>query len=59
MSGFVMNIEVRYEDDEGHVVASNCWAADGDTAAECNSIAESVLGWQARRWMDEQEGRGR
>ena len=56
MSGFVINIEVRYEDDEGRVLDSNCWAADGDTAADCHSTAESVLGRDARRWMDAMEG---
>ena len=56
MSRFVMNIEVRYEDDEGNELGSNCWAADGDTAADCHSTAESVLGCEARRWMDAKEG---
>lgn len=50
-----MNIEVRYEDDEGNDLGSEVWAADGDTAADCHSTAESILGNECRRWMDAKE----
>lgn len=55
MSAFLLDISVRYVDEDGNELDRFDTCADGSTAAWCHSMAESELGSNVRQWMDEKE----
>ena len=55
MGRFMVTIDVRYLDNDDNEVGEFSTCADGESAAECVSLADSEMGTNVYDWMREKE----